>query len=712
VAHVLVASYVAARDVASAGVATSAALLGLIVLGLLLISGLDRALMSVPVAVPLAVRRATTVLLLAAVPLSLALWRWWQGRAFWPGWVPALFVAAALVIAAACVGHRAWTRLPDPDTLGRGQIVWSALSILAWMAVNGAAGTMAVVRIGTEHLHVALGFSTWICAALSALLLGARVPLARAPGRWAPLVVGLLATIAGLGLLEADRTLLAGLYPEVHVYLGVLGLLWLDSGVGLLLSLFRSLSARWLVPASVVTAAAASGAGLFVAAREDVRANLEGSPLGESFLYVTALTGAGEATAPLPPHPALDYPRHFDAPRPLTRYNILLVTIDALRADQAGGAEPNPAAPNLEALAREATVFDRAYAQGSRTAISMSSLMLGRYSANIDWELFIYQNGKIYDPQTISDEERASLGGHFVYTTMPKFTRGRLLAERLRAAGYKTVATPFAGKNEFFGKENGFHVGFDEFLDLTDKGWKAPSSDRIGKLALRQLDRATKHRPWMQWIHFYDPHESRGSSERYARMVTHVDTALGRLVKRLRDRGQWDDTVIAVIADHGEAFGEHRHKGHGSSVFEEQIRVPMIVRVPGVAPGHIQTPVAAVDLTATLAFLAGADTTALDGVNLYPAMLSGAEDAPRPIFSELHRYLSSAGKRTADLKAVILGRHKLVLDRRKKTKRLFDLEVDADETDNIAATQSETLDELTALSRSFFGNAEREHPLP
>jgi arylsulfatase A-like enzyme len=405
----------------------------------------------------------------------------------------------------------------------------------------------------------------------------------------------------------------------------------------------------------------------------------------------------------------IHFPQHLNATRPGPQPNILLVSVDALRADAEGSA----LTPNLNALAGQSVWFPRAYAQGSRTTIAMSALMLGRYSANIQWDLWVYADD-LYRPQDFSAADRARLKGRFEQTTVPRFRRGDRLAERLKAAGYRTVAVPYARGVNVFRPGVGLEVGFDEYETFADDDGTLPSSPRVTERALATLGSPDGARPWFLWVHYFDPHESRGDLDDYARLVKAFDGALGGLLAGVEVRDGGRPTVVALVADHGEAFGEHRGGQHGTSLYDEQIRVPMGLRVPGVAPRREGRAVAALDLTATLAVLGRAATEGFDGLNLLALAEGGG--ARRPIFSELHQYRSQDGGRTADLKAVIVGHEKLILDRRTGGAELYDLEADPAEANNLL-TYTEPKERgryvpLRGMIRSLLSDPERSRPLP
>jgi arylsulfatase A-like enzyme len=232
------------------------------------------------------------------------------------------------------------------------------------------------------------------------------------------------------------------------------------------------------------------------------------------------------------------------------------------------------------------------------------------------------------------------------------------------------------------------------------------------KVAIEELDQAKDKKRWFLWIHFYDPHEAGGNPERYARYMKTFDASFGALLDALGDRGLTGRTLIVLTADHGEALGEHGHRGHATSLYDEQARIPLLMAVPGLPGRDVREPVALLDVSATLAAAAGADTEGLDGVNLWPRIQGGDYPARRPVFLELHRYLSNQGTRTMDMKGVVLGDWKLLQDRMKGTEELFHLTEDPLEGDNRVSRDAARADELRAVLDSFMSRAEASHPLP
>ena len=637
----------------------------------------------------------------------------------WPA--PVAWVLPAVLAAggALFVGALLLSRRPAGEAGARlrASALVAALALAAlFLWVHLGEGTFAAVRPGTGPLHAALYFGTWAASAAllapwaAAMSLDQAEAVARrqaeAVARRARLLLGAGSLVAGAALLAADRRVLVDLYPGVHRWLNGTGLLSVASGAALLLG--ARASAPWraarLAALGALLLASALFAALGPALSPGGRAALAGASTGKILLGV--LGPVRRAGGPLPAHPLLTVDQRLDAGGPPGDLNFLLVTVDALRADQVDAPR------RLGAFARESIRFRRAYTQGTRTALAMSALMLGRYCASIDFRLMIYRRGALIDPGKLTEAEIDALDGRFVYTTVPLNPDHGMLAERLQRAGFWTAATPFAGQNEFFHKGGDFDQGFDRFADLTSMEWQRPTSGEVVKVAIAALDEARDKARWFQWVHFYDPHEAGGDAGRYAHYVKALDASFGALLDALVARGLAERTMIIVTADHGEALGEHNHKGHSTSLYEEQARVPLLVRVPG-APGRdVREPVALIDINATLLAAAGADTRGIDGVNLWPVIARGDPPASRPVFTELHRYYSNKGVRTTDLKGVVLGDWKLIQDRMRGTEQLFHLGEDPAEGDNRIAREPARADELRAVLDSFVSRAEAAHPLP
>jgi len=326
--------------------------------------------------------------------------------------------------------------------------------------------------------------------------------------------------------------------------------------------------------------------------------------------------------------------------------SLVLISVDALRADRLGGAGYRRSlTPSIDALARRAVVFERAYAPSPTSSFSIPSLHAG------------------------TGMEAALRAGDPLPET---------LADRLGAAGYTTVGfypeKIFSAGPELLGpvKRSGFGFGRTVLLTMDARA--------DGETVRRELARASE-RPLFVWIHLYDPHlpyachgEPFGSSPEdcYDAEVAHADAEIGRLLPWLEER--LDDPVVAVTADHGEAFGEHGRLYHSADLHEEQIRVPLLIAVPGVAPRRVPGPVSITDLPATLLALVAPDGSAAFAGHDLGSVMAGAADPP-PITASIR------GKR-----ALVSGELKLMCnDWPGGPCALYDLAADPSETRNLIA---------------------------
>lgn len=271
------------------------------------------------------------------------------------------------------------------------------------------------------------------------------------------------------------------------------------------------------------------------------------------------------------------------------RWNVLLVTIDTVRADRLpiyGYARPT--APHLGRLAEQGWVVERAYTPANSTRYAFPALFAGRDLADIevDW-----------------------LGRHLYVRP-----GNALLFERLRAAGYRVEA--HLPEQMTTGMWYGLHAGVDAYVGHPDATLKGRSVRAINRGALEAFDRFEERAgPWALWVHYLEPHEpyrtqrrhrfGRTSSDRYDGEIAAADAGLGALVAELEQRGWLDDTLIVVTSDHGEEFEEHGRRYHGKQLYEESVRVPLVIRVPGATPRRIATPALLQDITPTVAHLIG-----------------------------------------------------------------------------------------------------------
>jgi arylsulfatase A-like enzyme len=297
--------------------------------------------------------------------------------------------------------------------------------------------------------------------------------------------------------------------------------------------------------------------------------------------------------------------------------NVLLIGIDTLRADHAtlssadGGRELTP---HLAALASRGTRFDAAVSQSPWTMPAFASILTGRYP---------HEHGAISLAGSLRPEEVT-------------------LAEVLREAGWATRAVV---SHEYVDRWHGFAQGFERFDQRNVKGHEAITSADVTDAAIAELSQAGSQ-PLFLFVHYFDPHYEyrdhaaiayadsyqgwlRGQlhfdnlvknrqlvgpaelefvKDLYAEEVAFTDREVGRLLEFVRAQGLEEDTLVAVVADHGEEFLDHGNFGHTTTLYEELVHVPLVIAGPGVPAGaRFGEPVETRALFGTLLELCGVD---------------------------------------------------------------------------------------------------------
>ncbi len=381
-------------------------------------------------------------------------------------------------------------------------------------------------------------------------------------------------------------------------------------------------------------------------------------------------------------------PAAGSSPGAAGRPNVLLITIDTLRADHLGfHGYAKPTSPNLDALAAQSVVFDAAQASSSWTLPSLASALTG---------------------------EPVSTHGCWNFTSVldDSFTT---LTELLVAAGYDTACVT---SHLFVTTRHGLQQGFvhtdDSFAYPEVEPEEAVTSHVIADKGIRFLTQkaaAPEPSPWFLWLHFFDPHErymehaelsaafvtpgerapAVAASDLYDGEIRYTDLHVGRVLDALEEAGFAADTIVVFTADHGEEFGEHGGARHGHTLFEELVRVPFTIRVPGLAARRVPALVRGYDLMPTVLELVGLQVpAAIAGRSLVPALRG--EPAPAlPALAEL----ALGEPRTID--CVREGRFKLVSQRTSGERALYDLVADPGETRDVQAEHPAEAERLAAL---------------
>src|SRR5256714_4660730 len=258
------------------------------------------------------------------------------------------------------------------------------------------------------------------------------------------------------------------------------------------------------------------------------------------------------------------------APR---RPNIVLITIDTLRADHVGAYGAGPGlTPTLDGLAAGGVRFDRAETAVPLTGPAHATILTGQY------------------PPT------HGVRGNVVFTLGSRYPT---LATRLKRAGYVTAA--FVGAYPVaaaFGFGQDFDTFNEEFHESApgEQGAERRAND-VADAAIRWLSSGqASGRAFFMWTHFYDPHapydppepfRTRFAGRPYDGEIAFADAQIGRVLDALRSAGHADDTVVIALADHGEGLGDHHEMTHGVLVYQSTLRVPFIVSAPGIGRGRV-----------------------------------------------------------------------------------------------------------------------------
>jgi choline-sulfatase len=365
--------------------------------------------------------------------------------------------------------------------------------------------------------------------------------------------------------------------------------------------------------------------------------------------------------------------------------SLILITLDTTRADRLPPYNAGNPLPAIDRIAREGVVFDRAVAPAPLTLPSHSSLFTGRLPP---------LHGARVNAGTLSP-------------ALPLFT------ERLREAGYRTAA--FVG-SVVLNRNRGLARGFDVYDDVVSptgvRRLRRPASEVIDG-AVDWLNRDDSS-PFFLWVHLFDAHapyareafDASPSGDPYAGAIAIMDVQIGRLLAVLEERQQLDRTAIIVTADHGESLGDHGERGHGIFVYESALRVPLIVRWPGVHPRRVPDLVQIIDIAPTVLDLEGLPGPPMEGTSLARVMRGRREEQRDRIAYAESMYPLQYG--WSALRTVRQGRFKFIEAPRPE---LYDLESDPDEARNLHDTQPAASARLLTLIRTF-GPAELSATTP
>ena len=362
--------------------------------------------------------------------------------------------------------------------------------------------------------------------------------------------------------------------------------------------------------------------------------------------------------------------------------NVLLITIDTLRADALGCAGGRAATPNLDALAADGVRFDYAHAQAVITLPSHTSILTGLYP---------FQHG-VHDNSG--------------YRLRPGVDT---LATVLKRSGYATGA--FVGAyplDSRFGLNRGFDVYDDHYGETNRLVAFAMPERRAGVVVdiaahwIRQ-----QHGKWFVWVHVFDPHapyqppppfDARYAGHRYDGEVAYVDAALGPLLALARHQSR--PTLIVVTGDHGEALGSHGEETHGLFAYEPTLKIPLIVddtaQPRPFADAVTELPARHVDILPTILDALGMPAAkSLPGRSLVTALERRDYSQPASYFEALEPFLNRGW---APLTGVLVGHDKFI---DLPIQEMYGLKTDPAESRNLLPGEAERGRVLDARLREF-----------
>lgn len=365
-------------------------------------------------------------------------------------------------------------------------------------------------------------------------------------------------------------------------------------------------------------------AGLFGAAASTIgacsKALPSGAPASSAATVLDAGDGGTHAIAAAPPAPA----------GPPKDANVIVLSIDSLRADMPWAGYPRPIAPRLTELEARAVSYTRAHSISSYTSMSLGGFLGGRLPSEL------------------------VRSGYFFGT----YRKNVFFPQLLQKAGIHTMGV----MAHMYFKSAGFDAGFDDwrlvpgitFDPNTDRDVTSPAHEKLAEEMLG--DPANESRRFFFWAHFLDPHDlyqrhdgidwGKSARDRYDGEVTFTDRYVGKLLDFIAKQSWADRTVLILTSDHGEEFGEHGMSRHGFEIWETLTHVPLMVLAPGNAPRRIDVLRSTIDLAPTiLEFFGVAPDSSYEGHSLVREIY-GAPAEARDIWVDLPM-TSDNGKRRA-----------------------------------------------------------------
>ena len=372
--------------------------------------------------------------------------------------------------------------------------------------------------------------------------------------------------------------------------------------------------------------------------------------------------------------------------------SVIILAIDTLRADRLGAAgyqrDGKSLTPNLDKLAAESTYFKRAYAHAPNTPRSFPSIFTSRYPSQVkvDKEFANYSN--VLDDNTT-------------------------LFEALKAGG---IGTSGVASHFYFERVAGIRQGFDAFdnegaLDIAGSNHDVAAPRIVPKVEAKLAELGAGKDRFALFVHLFEPHSTymthdgfpitesgtAALEQKYDYEIAFVDQFIGRVLEAIDKAGLRDRAMLVVMSDHGEAFGAHKVAGqkmffHGQTLYDELLRVPVLVRLPGAKASVVDDPIGLIDVGPTVLDALGLAVP--DGMlgRSVVARALGQPLPPRPLYAQLLPAPSWNHKWMAMVSAD--GKYKLIYRVSDRAFELYDLQADPGEKQNLYDSQQELASKL------------------
>jgi choline-sulfatase len=382
--------------------------------------------------------------------------------------------------------------------------------------------------------------------------------------------------------------------------------------------------------------------------------------------------GTAPPTAPAaPPAPLVPLTQ------PKEPLNVILLSVEAWRADMPWTGYGRAIAPHLTQLAADSSVWENHRAVSSHTPQALAALLSSRYVSSL------YRDGAALTSFTADDT---------------------FLPEILQAKGVRTIGVQ---ANAYFDQGRGFEQGFDvwEVVPGAGTGLTAETPVTGDKQASRLIELLGQpqntERQFFAWAHFMDPNDpylphaeapdfGQQPRDRYDAEVYFTDLWIGKVLEFAQRQTWWGRTALIITGDHGEAFGEHGMSKHGSELWDALLQTPLLIHAPGARPVRIQPARSQIDLAPTVVELMGLPRVSeFRGQSLLPE-LYGAPAAARPgLLFELCEDAENPGWR-----ALVVGDDKLIVPNAGGPERLFNVKSDPSELEDVGEAHGQKLREL------------------